>query len=522
MQLWTEYEGLTIEGAFPLKKLLLPEGRSAFFSTANGDGEPVLVRLIECHFDQEEILARWHSLQALGHPNFLKQEQFGKLVLDDGPVVYAVFEKTDANLAEVLERGRLGKDDVVQLATSLASALEVLHTHGFVHEHMEAGNVFEAGEVVKLRVDCIREAREGEAGAAAKERDVHGLATLLLQALTQKRTLAEAAKEPPLPSPFDQIVRYGMTGAWGLTEIQAALASGTRSRAASVAPQPARPRPGVQRSAPATVSDEEHTERSRPQPGGKNTNTPDPKNRRAMQPGGVPSSGVRYPWLSEASGDGKEAPAAGPDAERPVAPNVERKQARESIADRGPVRFGQQRLDFDRLPEIPFAAARREAESFSLRARWMGAAALLLVVCFAVGWLYAKVHRGHSGPARAASSQAALPREHRSHAASAALPAPAKRIGSPAARPQESGARTQWRVIAFTYDHAGEAQKKAAALAEKYPALQPQVFSPRGRRPYLVTLGGVMSRDEAYALARRLRRSGLPRDTYAQNYRTSP
>ncbi|MFP5204799.1 MAG: hypothetical protein ACLGSH_05550, partial [Acidobacteriota bacterium] len=77
MQLWTEYEGLTIEGAFSLKKLLLPEGRSAFFSTANGNGEPVLVRLIECHFDEEEILARWRSLGALGHPNFLRLEQFG-------------------------------------------------------------------------------------------------------------------------------------------------------------------------------------------------------------------------------------------------------------------------------------------------------------------------------------------------------------------------------------------------------------------------------------------------------------
>jgi hypothetical protein len=105
MQLWTDYEGVTIDGAFPLQKLLLPEGRSAFFSTAGPNGEPTVVRLIECHFDEEEILARWRCVEALSHPNFLKFERFGQTELDGRPVVYAVFEKVDANLAEVLDQG---------------------------------------------------------------------------------------------------------------------------------------------------------------------------------------------------------------------------------------------------------------------------------------------------------------------------------------------------------------------------------------------------------------------------------
>ena len=68
MQLWTDYEGITIDGAFPLQKLLTPEGRSAFFSTNSPQGEPTVVRLIECHFDEEEILNRWRCLEALSHP----------------------------------------------------------------------------------------------------------------------------------------------------------------------------------------------------------------------------------------------------------------------------------------------------------------------------------------------------------------------------------------------------------------------------------------------------------------------
>jgi len=38
MEIWTEYEGRTIDGAFPLTRLLRPEGSSAFFTTSNEAG----------------------------------------------------------------------------------------------------------------------------------------------------------------------------------------------------------------------------------------------------------------------------------------------------------------------------------------------------------------------------------------------------------------------------------------------------------------------------------------------------
>ena len=62
MDLWTEYEGRTIDEAFPLLKLIRPEGRSAFFSTPNGTGGPAEIRLIESHFDGDEILTRWRAV----------------------------------------------------------------------------------------------------------------------------------------------------------------------------------------------------------------------------------------------------------------------------------------------------------------------------------------------------------------------------------------------------------------------------------------------------------------------------
>ena len=221
MQLWTDYEGVIIDGAFPLQKLLLPEGRSAFFSTAGSRGEPTVVRLIECHFDEDEILARWRSVNALSHPNFLRFEHFGQTELDGRPVLYAVFENVDANLAGVLDQGHLTVKDVAQLAYSLVAALDVLHTHGFIHEHIEPRNIFAVSDVVKLRSDCIREAPEGEQGRAAKQRDVHDFATVLLQALTQQSSI-EGIPDFAMPPPFGQIIRNGLDGTWDLENIKAA------------------------------------------------------------------------------------------------------------------------------------------------------------------------------------------------------------------------------------------------------------------------------------------------------------
>jgi hypothetical protein len=74
-------------------------------------------------------------------------------------------------------------------------------------------------------------------------------------------------------------------------------------------------------------------------------------------------------------------------------------------------------------------------------------------------------------------------------------------------------------VIAFTYNREDQAQQKAAAIAQSHPDLNPSVFTPSGRAPFLVTLGGQMSKQDAFALSGKAKRAGMPRDVYAQNYR---
>ena len=426
MQLWNEYEGRIVADQFPLNKLLEPEGRSAFFSTVNGSGAPAVIRLIEAHFDEPEILSRWSAVAKVDQQNLIKLKKFGQTTLDETALLYAVMEPTDASLADILRERTLTTQETRQIATSLVPALEALHTNNLVHEHLEAANVLAVGEVIKLRSDCIREAREGAEGAESKARDVHSLATVLLQALTQRRNLPVGTT---LPAPFHEIVANGLSGAWGLPQIAAALAPPTAS--------PKKPVPSV------------------------------------------PTTSV------------KEA--------KPVA---------ESVAYTPPVT-----PEPSRRVVTPIAAEDEPRRVLP----WTTIAAAVILVIF-IGW-----HFLHKSPAPIPTLATMPSQTSQPSSTVAAANAPTPSNSTASVGPSESamsatGARTQWRVVAYTYNHQNQAQDKVAQILSKHPALQPEVFAPKGHAPYLVTVGGGMDRDAAMAFRRKARSEGLPRDTYAQNF----
>jgi hypothetical protein len=455
MNLWTEYEGRTIDGVYPLSKLIRPEGRSAFFSTSNGTGVPTVIRLIESHFDGDEILARWRGVEALNQPNLVKLKSFGHVVVDETSLVYAVIEPVDANLGEILRERRLTEQETKQVATSLLAALEALHASGFVHEHVVPENVLAVGEVIKLRSDCIRETLEGEEGAALKRKDVRDYATLLLQALTQQKTMG-ASGELSLPSPFEHIVRRGISGEWGLAEIGAAL------RRPSVAGAIARA--GVTPDAP-----------------------------KAELPVAQPA----------ATSAGKAASVSAPPG---TAPSVARR-----------IRVSE------------------ESEPRKVGPRGIAYAVGTLLILL-LGWLF--VHSRSSSSSRSQGSSGAVQETP--------IPAPAAQESAPAAattptagadvesHPAVAGSaavstgkdvagdsRGRWRVIAFTYNREEQAQQKVTEIAKSHPDLNPGIFRPKGRGPFLVTLGGPMTREDAFAFSGKAKREGMPRDIYAQNYRGS-
>lgn len=442
MNLWTEYEGRTIDGAYPLSKLIQPEGRSAFFSTSNGTGKPTVIRLIESHFDGDEILTRWRGVTALNHPNLVKLKKFGHVVVDETSLVYAVMEPVDANLGEMLRERRLTEAETRQLAISMLAGIEALHSNGFVHEHVVPENVLAVGEEIKLRSDCIRETLEGDAGVELKRKDVRDYATVLLEALTQQKTL-DAMRSMPLPAPFEQIVRKGISGEWGLAQIGTALKMPTMAqavaRAAAIAEAPAVEKPVVPR---------------------------------------VPAD----PPL-----------AAPPSVARRIRVPVDDKA--KGLGPRG-IAYGVGTLLIVLL--LWFFMHGRSAGSKSAASEATSAAST----------------------APAAQGNASVPAIPTTNAVPSAAPVSAKASAS-VGQTAAGNSYGRWRVIAFTYSQEEQARQKAQAIAQEHPDLSPTVFTPNGRSPYLVTLGGEMSKQDAFAFSGKAKREGMPKDTYAQNYRGS-
>ena len=490
MDLWTEYEGATIDSAYPLDKLLQTEGRSAFFITQNTNGESVLIRIIECHFDEDEILARWRGVQSLEHPNFLNIDRFGQFEIPDEKTtaVYAVLERVDANLGEVLEQGCLTKADAAEIGHSVACAIETLHSAGFVHEHVEPRNIYSSGDLVKLRCDCIRETPEGPAGAEARARDVHDLADLLAHVLLGPRRASGPSQYNLLPAPFDEIVRNGINGNWTLAQMKAALGDLNRSKSARRKEAPPRL---VQ--APAKAAEK------------------------------VPAAAPAKPQVSSVL-TAIISPAAG--AKSSVksvlngTPATPRKEIGKVLED--PDLFdlpASQSTATDNFPrrkpamEVPVIFGISEQDF----RKWTTIAVLVLGAVL-IGWLSIHLIFGRSTDAAAHSDtqqQSAVVDSH-----PAATP---KTITSPASAPAGAAAHpqagVQWRVVVFTYKSKEQAEKKVSSLAHEHPELVPAVFSLMNRDPWLVTIGGVLDRDKAYELAHKARRLGLPRDAYAQNYR---
>jgi hypothetical protein len=145
---------------------------------------------------------------------------------------------------------------------------------------------------------------------------------------------------------------------------------------------------------------------------------------------------------------------------------------------------------------------------------WTTIAAAVILAIF-IGW-----HFLHKSPAPI-PTLATMPSQPASTTAAENQPTPSVSAASPA--PSQTavpatGPRTQWRVVAYTYNHQDQAQDKVAQILSKHAALNPEVFAPKGHAPYLVTVGGAMSHDEAMTFRRKARSEGLPRDTYAQNF----
>ncbi len=152
------------------------------------------------------------------------------------------------------------------------------------------------------------------------------------------------------------------------------------------------------------------------------------------------------------------------------------------------------------------------------RGRLWAALAVIAVIVLAL-FLRAGISKPANEPQIAATPTAAP--VHQVVAKKAPAPTP---IPSAAAQPIAHTMTTThmqpgWYVVAYTFNRQEQAATRAAAIAQKKPSLHPEVIAPGGRAPFLVALGGPMSRPDAENTRSRARQAGLPRDTFVRNYK---
>ena len=222
MELWNDFEACTVEGRYRLGKVVRSEGRRVWFET-EVDGpkpSPALIILTESMNDDDLLLERLRAAEQVQHPNLVAIKDIGTTTVKETPLVYAVTERTEENLEDVLRDRPLSNEEARQLLDGILGALEAIHGRKLIHGRMEPASVLAAGDLIKLRADCIHPVPADASFETLAGEDVRGLGNILFRALTQRSP--QNALDPAiqrLSAPYGQIVQHALSGLATTNEI---------------------------------------------------------------------------------------------------------------------------------------------------------------------------------------------------------------------------------------------------------------------------------------------------------------
>jgi serine/threonine-protein kinase len=147
-------------------------------------GREAAVRLLQTEDTErvERFLAAARRAARLSHPGIIRVQDYG--LSGPGGLAFLVTEPAGASsLATLIQAGPLEHQWVLEVISQIASALEVAHAAGLVHQHIRAENlVLAPGGTVKLTDFGPSDA--GEPAAATSADDMHALGMVAAECLT--------------------------------------------------------------------------------------------------------------------------------------------------------------------------------------------------------------------------------------------------------------------------------------------------------------------------------------------------
>jgi TonB family protein len=256
--LWKRWEGQLVDGKFPLLRYLGGSEECAVFLTERYEAEGIVkaaVKVIsDAPEDSELQLSRWQQARELSHPHLIPLHEIGRFELDGAPLVYAVMECAEENLAQVLPGRPLSPAEARAMLGSVLDALAYIHRKGFVHGHIKPANIMACGDQLKVSSDGLRRAGESPDRFGHKNAydapeyasgnlpmsqsmspagDIWSLGMTLVETLTQSLPVAGIGDQQDpvlprtLPGPFLEIARHCLhrnpQSRWTVAQIAARL-----------------------------------------------------------------------------------------------------------------------------------------------------------------------------------------------------------------------------------------------------------------------------------------------------------
>lgn len=223
---WKQWEGRTINGKFPVQRLLGGSEHHAVFLAEKSPGErpQTVIRFLDSKAPAaSEQFQHWEMASKLKHPNLLQIFETGRCNVDGRDFFYAWAEYGEEDLSQIIPTRALTAPETLQILQAVIPALSYLHGQGLVHGSVKPSNIFAVGETVKISSDSARRPGKGTVPQATRNSydapeaeqgigfaaDVWSLGVTLAEALTQRLPAVETASpgQPKLPDSIPQPFR---------------------------------------------------------------------------------------------------------------------------------------------------------------------------------------------------------------------------------------------------------------------------------------------------------------------------
>ena len=263
-ELWSRWEGQSVNGAFPLRRCLGSSDHSGVFLTgyAEQNRPNVALKLVPAIPTlAESQLSHWAAAARLEHPNLIRLFETGRCQLGGSHYLYVVMDYAEQNLAQLLLHRALTEAEVREMLPLTLEALAFLHARDMVQGQLKPSNVLVVENRLALASDTIRPAAEATAsigmlsihnppeardGSFSTAGDVWALGVTLCQALTQRTPLQSTERRdlvvlpPDIPPAFNDVLRRCLARnpaqRPSIADLQEWLTKGTLAPAPVVAP----------------------------------------------------------------------------------------------------------------------------------------------------------------------------------------------------------------------------------------------------------------------------------------------